>query len=99
MQVGWERRRAMEAETARAALRWAAASGVRTASKWEGCTSELERLAWLARNARQGNEEVISELARIASTSDESTRPAARQALAMAIDAARRRARPRFSRG
>lgn len=89
---GWVRRRALEEDTGRAALRFAAASGARPPGRFERCTNTLERLAYLARLARRHDEAAIAELAaRVAETEGELCF-AARAALTRAIANARRRA-------
>lgn len=93
MQAGWAWRRKLEAESARAALKWAAASGARPGACFAACCGVLEQLAYLAALARRTDEAAFVELAEILGTAEGEVRFAAREALSMAARNAQRRPR------
>jgi hypothetical protein len=93
MQAGWEWRRELESRNARARLKFAAASGARRAGTFAACTNDLERLSYLARLGRRADDPAFEELSGLIGRLDGDLKLVAREALAMASEAVRRRAK------
>jgi hypothetical protein len=95
MQQGWAFRRALENDAGRAALRFAAASGVAPPGSYAACRNQLEKYAFLAGLARRATEPALREIVEIGGSDDAETRNVARAALGLAYENALARAQRR----
>lgn len=84
MQQGWVRRRLMEAQLGREALREAELVRARSGRTWQECRSRLERLAYLLRLSRRADDTALDELGVLTCETEDELRFAARAALAQA---------------
>ncbi len=90
MRQGWTARRASELNAGRAALRQGATAREPIPARFSSCTTRAQRLAYLARLANKADERSITELALRIVDAGEELRFAARAALVLGVENARR---------